>query len=334
MNSLNEILESVREEFSSRKFSAGLLIAMIDFVDHLCPAGQIWESSEEFFLRHPRQNTTTAGRHANTLIVQDGKDSTISLRPFYNATEKYFRVEHKRFDYPSCAPHATQAWSDYHHWLSDLLSATRQDRATLRQEVVDFVLSSLPSHEFDPTSISIEPRLFEEVLTCFDFSNKKGEKTGAAFQGLVFGYLRADNPHLQVEIERVRTGSKRLQRVGDIDCWDGKRLALTAEVKHYEMDRKAAEDLLVFIEEGMRRKAIVAVVASSFTSSAKEFLSQAGANCLDIDWMLQAARLWDPAKQRIAISSFVYYVEHVEKNHALSKRLGLFLKTTIDQSSA
>jgi hypothetical protein len=31
------------------------------------------------------------------------------LRPFYNEAERYFRAEKKRFDYPSCAPHATQA---------------------------------------------------------------------------------------------------------------------------------------------------------------------------------------------------------------------------------
>jgi len=46
---------------------------------------------------------------------------------------------------------------------------------------------------------------------------------------MVFGFLRADNPHLQIEIDKVRTGSKRLQRVGDIDGWEGARLAISAE---------------------------------------------------------------------------------------------------------
>jgi hypothetical protein len=32
------------------------------------------------------------------------------LRPFYNRAETLFPTERKRSDYPSCGPHATEAW--------------------------------------------------------------------------------------------------------------------------------------------------------------------------------------------------------------------------------
>lgn len=91
------------------------------------------------------------------------------------------------------------------------------------------MLSNLKSHAFDPSSVKIKPSLFQLLLEEFDLTAQKGEPTGAAFQGMVFGFLRADNPHLQIEIDKVRTGSKRLQRVGDIDGWEGARLAISAE---------------------------------------------------------------------------------------------------------
>ena len=36
-----------------------------------------------------------------------------------------------------------------------------------------------------------------------------------------------------METDKVRMASKRLKRVGDIDCWKGARLAIWAEVKQY-----------------------------------------------------------------------------------------------------
>jgi hypothetical protein len=63
----------------------------------------------------------------------------------------------------------------------------------------------------------------------------KGELTGTSLQGIAFGFLRADNPHLQIEIDKVRTGSKRLQRIGDVDGWEGARLAISAEAKQFEI---------------------------------------------------------------------------------------------------
>ncbi|MGZ9158939.1 MAG: hypothetical protein ACXW36_08760 [Nitrospira sp.] len=125
---------------------------------------------------------------ANTLIVDMG-GTTVSLRPFYNAAERYYRAEHKRFDYPSCAPHATQAWIDYVHWLDALVTLSEQELDLLQDRVNCFVLERLQSQAFDPATVSLEPPLFRLLLEDFDMTSRKGEPTGATFQAPYSGFF-------------------------------------------------------------------------------------------------------------------------------------------------
>jgi hypothetical protein len=312
--------------FEARKFSAGLLIAFIDLLLALDVPKANFKDFDEFLARHARRTTTGAGKRANTLIVDAGDGHTLSLRPFYNEAETFFRSEHKRFDYPSCAPHATQAWADYRGWLDALVTFSDKSLKELRTKVADFVLETLKSQAFDPGSVVREPPLFQRVLEEFELTAHKGEPTGAAYQGIVFGFLRADNPHLQVEIDKVRTGSKRLQRVGDIDAWEGARLAISAEVKQYTLSAEDVDDLAGFIDETGRRGAIGMVVVLGFREGARAKIEALGARALDRDDLQEIVALWDPMKQRTAVASFVYYCRHVEKNSFLADRVDAFLK--------
>jgi hypothetical protein len=313
--------------FPARKFSAGLLIALIDFYTTLNIPGAGCRSFADVLSRYPKQDTTGAGKRANTLIVAlpDGK-GTLSLRPFYNAAERFFRAEHKRFDYPSCAPHATQAWTDYIRWLDSLANFNATEISSLRRQVVDHVLVTLVSQAFDPASVKIEPPLFRLILETFDMQARNGEPTGAAFQGIVFGFLRADNPHLQIEIGNVRTGSKRLQRVGDIDGWEGARLAISAEVKQFEVTTDTLLDLQGFANDTGRRGALGLLVTLGFKDGAEKVAMEMGLRTLDRKGMLRIVDLWDPLKQRIAVSSLVYYATHIEKNSSLANRIDKFLE--------
>ena len=320
-----KLFREFKAQFIERKFVAGLLIAFIDFLDDLDLDFVGVGSYEELLEHFPRRTRTAAGKRANTLIVETG-DGTLSLRPFYNRAEHLFRATNKRFDYPSCAPHATQAWGDYIPWIDALLGMRLESRESLRAKIVEFVLAELPSHEFDPLSVEVDPPMFRLVLEDFDMAARQGEKTGAAFQGIVFGFIRADNPHLQVEIEKVRTGSKRLQRVGDVDAWEGERLAVTAEVKQFEVAAKALPDLAAFANEATRRGAIAIVAALGFAEGAREALQDLGADPISREDMLRIVTLWDPVKQRTAVASFIFYVKHIEKNAALGERLARFLK--------
>lgn len=323
----DEIYIDFVHHFNGRKFSAGLLIAMIDFFKNLGVPNGDFASLAEVLEKFPKQEMTSAGKRANTLIVRLENGQNLSLRPFYNAAERLFRAEHKRFDYPSCAPHATQAWSDYIDWLNALTRLNIVEMNLLREKVVVYVLENLKSQAFDPASIRVEPPLFRLLLEGFSMRAEKGEPTGAAYQGIVFGFLRADNPHLQIEIEKVRTGSKRLQRVGDIDGWDGKRLAISAEVKQYQLGLEKLPDLEAFANETGKRGALGVIVGISFKDDFEAEARRVGMVTLDLAGMKKIVELWDPLKQRTAISSIVYYASHIEKNSSLSARIQEFLRT-------
>lgn len=319
------LFESFKAGFKKRKFSAGLLVSLIDFLVELGVPEKGYFSFDEFLEAYPRLLKTSGGQTANTLIVQ-ATGRTLSLRPFYNAAERYYRAENKRFDYPSAAPHATQAWTDYINWLDALVGFDAATLKSLRDRTNEFVLDTLPSQAFDPSSIEIEPPLFRIMLTDFEMAARSGEPTGGSFQGIVFGFLRADNPHLQIEIDKVRTGSKRLQRIGDVDGWDGHRLAISAEVKQKEIRAGDVSDLKSFAHETGIRGALGVIAALSFEAGVRDILKADGLIPIDKDDMVKSVELWDPIKQRTAVSSFVYYVAHVEKNASLNDRVTAFLE--------
>lgn len=311
--------------FPRRKFSAGLLVAFIDmWLDLEVPKSGI-RSLEQFYTVHPRHTKTAAGGEANTLIVTSAKGGSISLRPYYDKVEQYFRMEMKRFDYPSCAPHATQAWSQYTEWLDSLCRFRKKQLLDLRQRVVEFVLANLKSQAFDPSSVTVDPPLFRRFLESFEMAAQPGERSGAVYQGAVFGFLRADNPHLQVEVDKVRVGSKRLQRVGDIDCWDGSRLAISAEVKQYSIREENVADLQDFANRVMERSGLGIIAALSFEDEARTKIEGFGLHALDVDDLINIVELWDPIKQRTAIASVEYYAVHVEKSSSLIERLKAFI---------
>ena len=141
----------------------------------------------------------------------------------------------------------------------------------------------------------------------------------------MFGFLRTDDPYVQMEIEKVRTGSKRVQRVGDVGGWEGARLAMSAEVKQYVVSSDHIVDLEAFASEVRRRAALGIVAALGFEDGVRKRLGSPGLHSLDIVDMRRTVALWHPLKQRAAVSSLVYYVRKVEKSGALAKRIEAFL---------
>ena len=213
----------------------------------------------------------------------------------------------------------------YVNWLDLLCTFSSQELLSLRENIVNHVLDYYVDQSFNPEDLRLEKPLFRLLLNEFDVIAHRGEPTGAAYQGIVFGFLRADNPHLQIEIDKVRTGSKRLQRVGDIDGWEGKRLALSAEVKQFVIEPKNVCDFVAFAGEANRRNALGIVAALGFDPDARGTLEELGLKTLDKSDISQIVELWDTLKQRTAIASFEYYVQHVEKNSSLTARLQDFL---------
>jgi len=325
---VDEVLDDFRRDFERRRYSAGLLLAFIGFLRELGAFGRGFEDIDAFLTVFPLSDVSVRGGRANTLTVEvagDGGPHLVSIRPAYNAAETFFRVTHKRFDYPNCAPHATGQWRDYWHWLDALVGVSEEDADRAEEAVKEHVLGALESHEIDPSQLPPLERPFTRLLEEFDLSRHGREPAGAAFQGAVYAYIRADAPHLHLDVAKVGAGSKRLGRVGDIDGWEGERLVLSVEVKHLSVDEREAEQVLPFLTEVAHRDALAIVAAVTFADAARDRIAELGGRPLDVPDLLSLVDLWDPLKQRAALMAFVYYVHHIEKRKPLMTRVQAFL---------
>lgn len=331
-----DVLNEFTGRFASRRFSAALLLAFIDMLSELDAPSLNLADLDDLFIHFPQVTTQANGDPTATLIVQtgqgpSGQPQTLSLRSHYDRAQLLFRETHKRYDFPSSAPYGSGKWREYRSWWDVLVTFSAVELAVLRQAVIDHVLAALPSQAFDPSSALREPPLFRMVIEAFDLSSRPGEPTGAAYQGLVFGFLRADNPHLQVEIGNVRTGSNRLGRVGDIDGWDGGRLAISSEVKQFVLGAGDVSRLGDFAHRVGDHGAIGLVVALGFQEGIREQIEALGIRPMDRDDLLAIVDLWDPAKQRIAVASMDYYFRRIERKSALIQRFGRFLTDAVDE---
>ncbi len=323
-----EILDEIETNFDKgarRKFLPGLLIAFIEFLRELNATGSKYKSLDDLYKVYPRQMKTSRGGQANTLIVVvNGRNH--SIRTHYDRIQDWFRSDQKRFDYPSSAPHATQAWEGYVSWINALLGYSEPELDDLVARAKLFVLNKLPSQDIDPLKVKREPARFLLFLEDFDLTARKGENTGAAYQGTVFGYIRADAPHLQVEVGKVRTGSKREKRVGDIDARDGDSLVLSAEVKQFVFEIDELPNVAEFANLISRHKALGLVVALDFEEGVREKLEAMGLQPVSRADLINRVKLWDPLKQKIAVSALLYYVGFREQSSALYARIKMFLE--------
>jgi hypothetical protein len=324
-----QILDEIRGNFSSgqrRRFLPGLAIALIGFLKELGATNGRFKTLEEFYQTYPKLQKA-GGKSLNTLGVMRPSGDTLTIRGFYDRASNWFREGNQRFDYPSAAPHATQAWGDYLHWIEAMLAFSDEELSKLQSEIEDFVLAELPSHAVDPAKVVRKPPRFLWFLEQFDLSARKGETTGAAYQGTVFGYIRADAPHLQVEVGKVRTGSKREKRVGDIDARDGADLVLSAEVKQFEVGASALPDLAEFANLIAKHKALGLVVALDFEPDALATIEAMGLQPLSRKDLIERVRIWDPLKQDIAMNAVLYYVSFREQSGPLFLRIKAFLES-------
>lgn len=323
----DEILEEMKRDFRGlgvgrpRKYVGGLLPAFCDFLIELGTHGQEFSSLEDLFAAHPQ---ISEGVSTLTVQVRDGQKT---IRPAYNRYHHLYIVEHHRLDYPRSEPYATGKWADYRRWLDALVGMPKEDLEWVAQASVAFVLSELEDQSFDPSSIQADPPIFKWLLERFEFGARaRGEPTGAAFQAVVFGYIRADAPHLQVEARKARAGSARTKGIGDIDAWEGDRLIISAEVKHFVLGAEDLGGFTHFAANVTERSALGLVVAEGFHDGVRGEIQELGLIPLSREDLLRTVSLWDPLKQRAALNAFQWVVVHKEQNSGLIGRVRTFLE--------
>jgi hypothetical protein len=322
-----EVVEEMKRDFRGegvgkpRKYVGGLLPSFCDLLIELDVPGKGYSSLDDLFTDFPQ---ITEGVSALTVALPGGGQKTI--RPAYERYHHHYITENHRLDYPRSQPYATGKWSDYRRWLDALVVMSKDDLEWTVQATVSFVLDELKDQSFDPSSVRAEPPIFKWLLDEFELGARaKGEPTGAAFQALVFGYIRADAPHLQVEARKARAGSARTKGIGDIDAWEGDRLVISAEVKHFVVGGGNVGDFTHFAANVTERAALGLIIAEDFQDGVRERIESLGLHPLSRTDVLRIVSLWDPLKQRAALNAFQWVVVHKEQNSGLIDRVQEFL---------
>ena len=266
--------------------------------------------------------TGNSNKPVNTMNIIVG-GSSHTLRPKYNRALDVIRVEMRR-DHPSNAAHATQSWRAYEDLVRMIYRMSPAGRLRFAEFVWQTGVLEAAERRFATQAERIV-RPFELVLQ--EFQTQGAKPGGALFQGLVYGYFRADSPNLTLESHSVNTGSGRADLIGDVAGFRGNEVELTVEVKDYAITAKNVDSVLTdFLEDLVNAPNATAVVAAAeVQDGAREQLAQVNVIALSREDLRQRVVTWDLPKQQEAIRGALYYLARIQKKTKLVDRLAGFL---------
>jgi hypothetical protein len=271
-----------------------------------------------------------------TLIEARGarKANTLTLE-FQGVQEGIRRVEERvvglfhsmnRSGYPSAYVYNTGQWTKYQDLLVKCFQLSEQGRLDACRALVRYGVTELT---LNPVLVTIErlPRLFESLVSDYPRSDP-AENGGLVFQALAYGFVAADRPHLDILADKVRTGSSRQRRFGDIDCYNGIDLALSVEVKDLSIDENNIDrELGAFMELEREYEFRGLALVKKVSAGARKQLEARGIACMTVGELLATVATWDWAKQDRAVRGFLHYLAHIEQNPNAVNRARAFVAT-------
>lgn len=261
-----------------------------------------------------KANTLTLGYGGQKFGIRQTEES---LGPLFNKLGR---------NYPSSYVYNTGQWHKYTDLLETCFKLSEVGRYEACRRMIAFGLEKLTENRFFGREV---PRihLLPIILERYDRRPKRTENGGLVFQALVFGYLSADRPHLDLVVDKVRTGSSRQHRFGDVDGYFGLDLELSAEVKDIHITAQNVVSELGNFMTRVTGSGINGIVfARSFDNEAIEQLSNARVLPLAQSQMLSVVALWDWQKQDRAVQGTLHYLAHIEHNPDATNRLLKFIE--------
>lgn len=320
------IMDLINKNFDPRTFIVGLAISetiLAIRVKAACPNIGIIRTTSDLFQRVPRANSK-----GNTLtVIADGKK--IGIRKFYNHVRDFFHST-LRSEFPSSAPYSTGMWSKYPQLLIDIFSLTTDELySTLWQLVEDGLRRFEVFTEF---TVNPRRRTFVHVLKKLN-RTIPGVNGGVILQGITYGYFQADRPHLSVESFSSRTGSKRKDRVGDVEGYYGAVTEFVCEVKDVDLiASNTKSQLQQFANRVTQRKLKGIVVCRSADDDAHFWMASYNLLVITEEDLLLQLKFWDTAKLDVALNGLVHYLVHIERTKKGSDTLKNFIDKLPRQS--
>lgn len=248
------------------------------------------------------------------------------IRTFHNELIELFREDLNRTNFPSSPGHHTGEWERYDNMLELAFRLSRDGRYVAAQELFDLGLERLESSEYERRDPPFEDP-FLKVLR--DFKRKApNEQGGSAYQALCYGYVKAEWPHLSFRASKVRTGSSRQQRYGDIDGYHGPDLMISVEVKDRVIDESNVyAELGTMMKVAQNTTAIAIAICTEVSKGARQTLEEADVRVLDDEDLGRQLRFWDYHKQNRALHGMLHFFANIEENPDGVQRLLRFVSS-------
>jgi len=316
---IRELLELVRDNFSSSKGTLGLALDFIMVAQVLSRYdGRLEEyepgiDRDDIFDRFDRRNT------ASTLTFLH-PDGNIGIRTVHNDVIDLFRGELARTNFPSSPGHHTGEWERYVPMLERSFRLSNSGRLEAARQIFEFGLEELETN----TVLRREPPFpnpFRDILDNYPRSHSE-EEGGSAFQALSYGFVESEWPHLSLRASKVRTGSSRQNRYGDIDGYRGPDLMISVEVKDLAIDSSNVHSQLDSMMELARKSTAISIaICKSVTEDARDTLEGEDVKVLSEADLRERLETWDYHKQNKAIQGMIHFFSHIEENPSGTQRL-------------
>jgi len=322
-----QVLEYVASRFTKMKYILGLALDFtivaqrLSNVDDYAKSFRQQLTVKELFERY-EVVTERAGRQANTLTLKFGQAQE-GIRSIEEAVAQFF---HKlnRSKYPSAYVYNTGQWQKFPDLLLLCFRLSESGRFQLCNKLIDFGLQRLQKNRF-VTRDSVRHRLFTEIVRHYSRS-APDENAGLIFQAIAYGYFKADRPHLSFVVDKVRTGSSRQRRFGDIDGYHGLDLEMSVEVKDLHISLSNLEQQLgSFLKQVQGNQILGVAFVLSIDDEASSVLTNSEVKPFTQSNLIQAVDIWDWQKQNTAVHGVLHYLAHIEQNPKAVDRILEFI---------
>jgi len=328
---IKSLVDRVSNAFQQSKGTLGLAIGFLMVAEQLSRVDDRLEGYQGDLDR--AQILDWYENAAKTSLTPKYKGTKYSIRSVHDDVIDLFREDLRRTNFPSSPGHHTGEWERYDDFLESSFRLTSEGRHEAAQRLFDIGLDELAARDFETRDPPFPDPLIE-VLENYERSHPE-EEGGLTYQALSYGYVRTKWPHLSFRASKVRTGSSRQHRYGDIDGYHGPDLMVSVEVKDLVIDETNVDsELGSMMELAERTNVVVIALCKKVSEAAVDVLEEAGVNALSDTDLRNEFDIWDYHKQNRAIQGMIHFLGNIEEDPAAVQRLLRFIEGIDPQNPA
>lgn len=324
---IDELMNLIVDKFVGKDSRAveGILNLGLDFVllAEIISQSDNWMEGYDPNLSFDDITSRYTNTGEQTLTLDYGSGSQ-GIRGLYEDVGNFFQNELDRTNFPWSPQHHTNNWEGYAPlWREFRLS--RAGRFDLTVRLFEMGIERFQSHEFQKRDPPF-PNPLLEVLN--EFKRKvQFEEGGTAYQALAFGYVTTEWSHLNFQADKLRTGSSRQNRYGDIDGYFGPDHMISVEVKDRLIDKENVySELGGIISVANEATAIPIAICKQVSDDAREILNEEEVEVITDEDLQKELRRWDYHKQNRALQGMVHFYSDIERNPPGVTRLLEFIE--------